>query len=345
MNDQKTNHPISLHQRVLDALHFLETNPLPYTLPIDSLVSDKLDLFFKSDSWREKIQDHIAVIRIPALGIRQDKHPIYIDAFGSQWRTDRLSYHLEQPPIPEPDLKGFHWPSIDDLWDEKSVNFQIESARQRGQFVVASTGFGLFERSWCLRGYENALTDMLLHPDFYNELLDRILELMLALVEKFSTLPVEGIMHSDDWGGQTGLIMGAKLWRRFIKPRVELFYTAVHNTGKWTFQHCCGDITEIIPELIECGLDVLESLQPEAMDIYEIKQKYGKELRLWGGLGTQQLLPHGNPDTIRAEIRKLRKELGRGGGYILAPAKPIMQDIPTENAAAVVEEFLAPASI
>ena len=84
---------------------------------------------------------------------------------------------------------------------------------------------------------------------------------------------------------------------------------------------------------------MLESLQPEAMDVYEIKRRYGTNLCLWGGLGTQNVLPFGSPKEVRDEIHKLLKELGRGGGYILAPAKPLMDDVPTENAIAVIEEF------
>ena len=103
--------------------------------------------------------------------------------------------------------------------------------------------------------------------------------------------------------------------------------------------NCCGNAFDIIPDLLEIGLDVLESLQPEAMDVYEIKRRYGKDLRLWGGLGTQQVLPFGSPRDVCNEIRRLIKELGKGGGYILAPAKPLMEDIPTENAVAVIEEF------
>jgi uroporphyrinogen decarboxylase len=75
------------------------------------------------------------------------------------------------------------------------------------------------------------------------------------------------------------------------------------------------------------------------MDVYDIKRRYGKDIRLWGGLGTQQVLPFGTPDEIRNETRRLISDLGAGGGYILAPAKPLMQEVPTENALAVIEEF------
>jgi uroporphyrinogen decarboxylase len=278
-------------------------------------------------------------VGIPDLGVDESAPKFYTDPFGTLWRTDRLPHHLERPALPEPTLEGYTWPTIDVLWDETVVRQQIEAAQARGRFVAASTGFGIFERSWTLRGFENAMLDMLLHPVFYEALLDGILSIHLQLIERLGALPVDGIMLSDDWGDQRSVIMGPKLWRKFIKPRARQYFGAVHARDKWAFQHCCGSVFDILPEMIEIGLDVLESLQPEAMDVYEIKRRYGRDLRLWGGLGTQRLLPFGTPDEIRAEVARLRRELGGGGGYILAPAKPIMPEVPTENAVAAVEAF------
>jgi uroporphyrinogen decarboxylase len=326
-------------QSVLDALNFNEPDPLPYTLPIEAPVVQRLDDHYGGQAWRQKVQQSIAWVAIPRLGVRDSFSAVYIDPFGSTWRTDRRPHHLERPALAEPDLKGYRWPTIDDLWDEAAVTAQIEAAQALGQFVVVSTGFGLFERSWTLRGFENALTDMLLYPAFYEALLDGILEVHLQVIQRLQTLPVDGILLSDDWGEQRGVIMGPRLWRKFIQPRAARYFAAVHAAGKWTFQHCCGNVFEIIPEMIASGLDVLESLQPEAMDVYAIKRQFGKDLRLWGGLGTQRLIPFGAPAEIRQEVARLRAELGRGGGYILAPAKPLMEEVPTQNAAAVVEAF------
>jgi uroporphyrinogen decarboxylase len=207
------------------------------------------------------------------------------------------------------------------------------------KFILGQLNFGPFERSWMLRGFENVLADSILNPIFYEELLERITEMQLAQVDKLCELPIDGMFFGDDWGDQRGVILGPERWRRFIKPRVARLYERARSAGKIVLTHCCGNVFDIIPDMIEMGLDVLESLQPEAMDVYEIKRKYGKNLRLWGGLGTQQVLPFGSPEDVRGEIRRLMKELGRDGGYILAPAKPLMEDIPTENAVAVIEEF------
>lgn len=330
---------INLHHQVLSALNYQQIDPLPYFLPIEDEVVERLDAYYGNSAWQERIHNAIAWVTMPSLGVQASINPTYTDRFGSLWRTDKRPHHLEQPALQEPDLSNYTWPTIDALWDEIALQQQIKAAQQRGQFIVVSTGFGLFERSWTMRGFENALTDMLLHPAFYSKLLDGILEIHLQLIERLVKLPIDGILLSDDWGEQRGVLMGPKLWRKFIQPRAAQFHAAVHAGGKWTFQHCCGDVFDIIPEMICSGLDVLESVQPEAMDIYEIKSRYGKDLRLFGGLGTQQLIPFGKPEDIHTEVKRLRSELGRGGGYILAPAKPLQPETPTENAVAVIDAF------
>jgi uroporphyrinogen decarboxylase len=97
-----------------------------------------------------------------------------------------------------------------------------------------------------------------------------------------------------------------------------------------------------MPDLIEIGLDVLESVQPEATDMnpYALKREFGADLTFWGGLGSQSTIPFGTPESIRAEVAKLRREMARGGGYILSPAKALMLDTPAENAAALIEAFV-----
>jgi len=322
---------------VLAALRFEEAAPVPYQLPMEDSVAERLDAHYGGADWRQRLEQHIGTVHVPGLGVEEAYGPV--DLFGTVWRFDKRPHHLERPALHEPDLRSYAWPDVDDVWDEPEIQRQLREAQEKGQFIVGSLGFGLFERSWTMRGFENALTDMLLHPVFYEELIEGIFEFQLGLVRRLVELPIDGVMFSDDWGDQRGVLMGPRLWRKFIKPYAQDLHQVVHAAGKWTLQHCCGSVFDIIPEMIDIGLDVLESLQPEAMDVYEIKRRYGKDLRLWGGLGTQRLIPFGTPDEIRAEIGRLRRELGSGGGYILAPAKPLMPEVPTENAAAVVEAF------
>jgi uroporphyrinogen decarboxylase len=154
-------------------------------------------------------------------------------------------------------------------------------------------------------------------------------------------------MFADDWGYQRGVLLGPERWRRVLKPRLARFYARVHQAGKYTLSHCCGSVTDILPDIIEIGLDVLESVQPEAdkMKPYELKRCFGKHITFWGGLGSQSIIPFGTTDEIRTEVTRLCREMGKGGGYILSPAKPLQPETPTQNAAAIIESFLHQAGV
>jgi uroporphyrinogen decarboxylase len=178
------------------------------------------------------------------------------------------------------------------------------------------------------------------NSDFFAEALDKIMNLYLNFVDYTCELPVDGILFGDDWGDQRGVIIGPKRWRQFLKPRWAQVYGRVHAHGKIVMHHSCGSVASILPDIIEIGVDVLESVQPEAagMNPYELKKQFGDKITFWG-LGSQSTIPFGAPEQIQAEVRRLKAEVGKGGGYILAPAKPLQLETPTENAVAVLEAF------
>jgi uroporphyrinogen decarboxylase len=206
---------------------------------------------------------------------------------------------------------------------------------------------GLFERSWTLRGFNESLVDSAAHEDFYLELVDRVAEHQMSIVERLLEFPVDGIMFGDDWGYQRGVLLGAERWRRLLKPYYARMYARVHEAGRYVLSHCCGSVRDIMPDIIEIGLDVLQSVQPEpeGMDPYQLKGDFGDQITFWGGLGSQSTIPFGTPREIRAEIARLCREMGRGGGYILSPAKPLQPETSTENAVAVLEGFLEQAGV
>ena len=136
--------------------------------------------------------------------------------------------------------------------------------------------------------------------------------------------------------------MGEERWRKLFKPRWKRIYERVHHYGFYTIMHMCGDTSSVVPDLLEVGLDCMESCQPECMDIYKLKREYGKDIRFWGGLGAQSVMPFGTPDEMRAETRRLKTEMGKGGGYILAGAKSPGEEVPIANIAAFLEEAVDP---
>ncbi len=174
-------------------------------------------------------------------------------------------------------------------------------------------------------------------PAFVHQLLDSLLAFNLRLIEQACQYDIDAVMFGDDWGQQHGLIMGPALWREFIKPRIRQMYQAVKAGGKFVFIHSCGKVQQLFPELIECGLDVFNPLQPEVMDVAAIKRDFGAQLSFYGGISIQRLLPYGTVRQTKDEVRRLIDVLGRDGGYIASPAHAIPADARVENVAAMIE--------
>jgi len=328
---------------VLEQIHHRATAPVPYTLGFEGDVGERLDAHYGSAAWRDDLVPYIArcggvdTRRHESLDEARDR-----DLFGSIWRIDRRPFHLEQPGLAAPTLEGYDFPGperfIDDDFEEK-VGANL--AAHPDSFTVINMGWGLWENCWGIRGFENAMTDCVTEPEFFEELLERLTELFEHYIARCASLPADGIMFGDDWGEQRGVMIGPQRWRRFLKPRYARLYRAVHDQGKVVLSHCCGSVSDIMGDITEIGLDVLESVQPEAdgMNPYELKRQWGDRITFWGGLGSQSTIPFGTPDQVRAEVGRLCREMGEGGGYILAPAKGLQPETPTENAVAVVEAF------
>ena len=184
--------------------------------------------------------------------------------------------------------------------------------------------------------------DVAAEPAFTEAIFERITDQVLAYIDLAADLPLDGLFLGDDWGGQDGVMLGPDTWRRYIKPSWKRIIEAAHRIHLPVFNHCCGSVAAIMPDVVEIGLDCLESVQPEAAgnDPYRFKSEYGSDITFWGGLGSQSIIPFGTPDELRDEIQKLIREMGSDGGYILSPAKGLMSDTPVENAAAIVESFI-----
>ncbi|MBN1352493.1 hypothetical protein JXJ21_24050 [candidate division KSB1 bacterium] len=328
---------------VLEQIHHRETSPVPYTLYFEGDVAERLDGFYGSTAWREQLVPYIVQSSvIDAIREKPVSETHTRDIFGGIWRHDKRPFHLETPAITTPSFDNFVFPTSDMFEDQDILNSALKSFEANpDSFHVAGIGWGLFEQSWRLRGYENALMDAVTEPDFYSELLDKIAALYLDFINRCADIPADAIMFGDDWGDQRGVILGPERWWKFIKPRWAKLYEAVHAQGKLAISHCCGSVADIMPDIIEMDLDILESVQPEAagMNPYELKKRWGDHITFWGCLGSQSTVPFGTPEAIRREVNRLCVEMGKGGGYILSTAKALQPETSTENAVAVFEAF------
>ena len=266
------------------------------------------------------------------------------DMWGTIWRCDTPPFHEVRPILLEPTLEGYVFPSLERFAGSPSQKEAVRKAlaEMERKFRIAGSYTGLMMLHWSMRGCQNALMDYAAEPDFCDALLDQLTDMYIAKVQYHADLDADAIMFWDDWCDQRGVIVGPELWRRFMKPRWKRIYDAVHATGKYVIKHCCGSVVDILPDLVEIGLDVLEVFQPDArgMDPYPIKKEFGRKLTFWGGLGSQTTIPDSEPDELRREIRRLAREMRKGGGFILEPAKALQEGTPLPNALVVIEEFI-----
>ena len=328
---------------ILEQIHHRETAPVPYTLAFEPEVRTRLDEHYGGEEWRERIVPYMTGCGCVVTSGNEpidDSH--YRDVFGTVWRTDELPAVVVERGLKAPNFDGYDFPTIEKLLDpELKAKVKQRAADSPDAFTMTSAQLCLWQ-TWYLRGFEETLMDCVVEEDFYAELLDRMTALCLDWIEACADVPVDAIMMGDDWGDQRGVLIGPERWRKFYKPRYARIFQAIHDQGKAAIMHCCGSAAAIMGDIVEIGLDVIESVQPEAagMNPYELKRAWGDKITFWGCLGSQSTIPFATPTELRQEIQRLRRDMGKGGGYILAPAKPLRPETPTENAVALVEEFL-----
>jgi uroporphyrinogen decarboxylase len=263
------------------------------------------------------------------------------DEWRTGWRDDGVGAKTETYPLidgyealadyefPDPHLPG-RFDAVD------------ERLKQRGErYVVASVWFTLFERLWMLRGFENMLTDPYTDEANFRRLRDRIVEYDLAIIDQWLARGVDGVFFSDDWGSQRGLLMNPDDWRRFYRPSYEVLFDRVRSSGAHAWMHLCGDITAILPDLIDIGLNVLNPVQPQAMDVRHLSREFGSKVCFFGGVDVQGTLARGTQEDVKREVHELVALFGKfNGGYIGGTSHSIMPETPLDNVIALYEAFL-----
>jgi uroporphyrinogen decarboxylase len=325
-------------------LNHLGTEITPYTVEFEPLLYQRLTEYYKDENWEKKKlrQFTCCHLTVDTIQMRTVDAHYSRDAYGALWRMDRKPWHLEKPPLDEPAFDGYDFPSADKfvnpvLADKPEAIQKYEADHER--YRIIAMGWGVFEMTWRIRGFENALTDMLTDEEFYAELARKLTDNYVAMLKACEDVPADAYLFGDDWGDQRGIIVGKERWRKFIKPCWERIYREVHRQGKKVVHHSCGSIADIYDDLAEIGMDCHESVQPEASGMAPevIKEKWGNKMSFWGCLGSQGILHFGSPAEITAEIKRLHRLFKDDGGYVLAPAKPLTDEMELDKAVAVIE--------
>jgi uroporphyrinogen decarboxylase len=326
--------------RVKAAINHQESDFVPYQIDFLSAAEQKLKRHFGDVDLGELIGNHIAMFESSNYSIFETERLSqnkFRDAFGAVWELKKgedIGTVIESP-LKEPSLKGYEFPDPEKIMQLQEIDSFVKKNKDR--FVMGAIGFSLYERAWILRGIEPILMDFVTNPEFVEELFDRIIEFNISIVRRLCEFKIDAFHFGDDWGQQHGLIMGPRLWRKFFKSRLKRMYDLVHSFGYPVSIHSCGDITELIPDLIEIGVNIISPLQAEALDFEFLKCEYGRDIAFWGGVSTQRTLPYGRPEDVRAEVKERIRVLSKGGGYVLGPSHEVQGDVPLENLLALID--------
>jgi uroporphyrinogen decarboxylase len=200
-------------------------------------------------------------------------------------------------------------------------------------FILGVTVCTIFEAAWYLRGMNNLLVDMITDEEKTNYILDIPFNYHLEAAKKLVEMGVDGIWIGDDVGTQKGMLISPNLWRKYLKPRMAQFCQELKiiNPFLKIAYHSDGNVYPIIEELIEIGIDVLNPIQPKAMDPSFLKKQYGSRLSMWGTIDEQYTLPFGTEEEVRDETLEYIRKIGPGGGFIISPTHHVQLDTPTEN--------------
>lgn len=263
---------------------------------------------------------------------------LYFDAYGAP-----LGGEVDAAAI-----DAFPWP---DATDSGRYAGLAESARrivdEEGRAVLlGSICGGLSEGLFKMRGFEDGYMDLAAEPGRARQVMEKILEIKLAywdraLAELGDNVDVVG--EADDLGGQDRTLFSPATYRALVKPlQAELFAFIRARTSAKVFLHSCGAIRELIPDLIEIGVDILNPVQVSAtgMDGAGLKREFGRDIVFWGGgVDTQRVLGGGSPDEVRAEVRRRIADLRAGGGFVFAAVHNVQPNVPPENLVAMWETW------
>lgn len=218
--------------------------------------------------------------------------------------------------------------------DLSGVNRQCACSER---FMLSPMCFRLFERMQFLRGTENLYIDLIEQPAGLIEMTERIHEWNLAMIDAWGATDVDAILGMDDWGSQRSLLISPQLWRDFFKPRYRQYVERIHAAGKLCFFHSDGYIFDIYEDLIEIGVDAVNS-QLFCMNIEEIGRRFKGRLTFWGEMDRQHLLAHGSVDDVRRAVRRAASALYDGRGGVIAQCEFGVGARP-ENVRAVYDEW------
>jgi len=245
---------------------------------------------------------------------------------GFEWEPRIQAYAVGHPLADLSSLDTYAFPDPDEPGLLGDIFDGIDA---EANLVLAEVAYLLFERAYLLMGMEAFFVAAAEQPEALSQLLHRIADYQIALIRRLVAAGAEAIRATDDYGGQHSLLMSPRMWRQLIRPGLARIVSATKEAGAMFLLHTCGHVMELIPDLIDIGVEVLDPIQAAANDHSVLKQHYGDRISFMCGVNSQGALSLGTPEEVEADVRECLRVLAPGGGYILGPDNSIA--IPEAN--------------
>lgn len=223
-------------------------------------------------------------------------------------------------------------------WDFSGMKEAVDNAHAQGRVAGGFIGH-MYETAWQIRGYEEFLLDTIERPAWAECLLERLAQQNLIRARAYAKAGVDLIQTGDDVANQKALMFSPDSWRQLIHSRWRKVWQEIKsinpNTRIW--YHSDGNVSDIIDDQVEAGLDILNPVQPECLDTDAIRARYGRRLTFDGTIGTQSTMPWGTPADVRARVKEVIEKYGKNGGLIIGPTHVLEPEVPIENIEALVD--------
>ncbi|HDS30746.1 MAG TPA: methyltransferase, partial [Firmicutes bacterium] len=225
--------------------------------------------------------------------------PRYTDAWGCVWEVAQRGIigEVKNPPIDDwSKLANFKPPW--ELLRNADLSFVNKSCSESDKFMLTGTQTRPFERLQFLRGSENVYIDLAYGTKELFTLIGILHDFFCAEMRMWAETDIDGISFMDDWGSQNSLLISPDMWRGIFKPLYKDYGDILHEKGKFVFFHTDGNIELIFPDLIEVGIDAVNS-QLFCMDIEKLGEQYRSRITFWGEIDRQNVLPFGTVEDVR----------------------------------------------
>lgn len=250
-----------------------------------------------------------------------------------------LSHPLAEATLE--DVEKYPWPDPD-WYDVRPVREAAE-AYGKEYAVMGGEWSPFFHDAVDLMGMQNMMVKMYEEPEVVQAVFRHIVDFYLAVNKRIFEAAgdlIDIFFFGNDFGSQNGPLVGGETFRTFLKPQVARLCSQAHEYGLYTMLHCCGSISELIPDLIDAGLDALQSLQPvtPSMQADVLKKAYGGKIIMNGCVNSVTVLLQGTEELARAETKRILDIMAPGGGFILSPSHDyLLEETPVENVIAMYD--------